>query len=83
MYPWVPQMGVCLENHITTKDSPFAVIFAQNNTLGQVAPWTGPRYMELGLGATDISTYFSNPTGRALWVNYANESKIKLLDVTQ
>jgi len=68
---------------ITTKDSPFAVIFAQNSTLGQAVPWTGPHYMELGLGATDISTYFSNPTGRALWVNYANESKIKLFDVTQ
>lgn len=67
---------------ITTKDSPFAVVFAQNNTLLNATSWTGPHYMEIGLGATNIAPYFSNPTANALWVNYADENQIRLLDVS-
>ena len=67
---------------ITTKDSPFAVIFAQNNTLLNATSWNGPHYMEVGVGVTNIAPYFSNSTANALWMNYAIQNKIELLDVS-
>jgi len=62
---------------ITTKDSPYGVVFMSRNS----GLWGQANYIEIGLGATDIAPYYSGSTGNGFWVNYPVENTVKLLDV--